>query len=1230
MFLASTSVFCLFAEDFSDGNEVISVIQSDNLHYFTKNGVVEPSLQAITIAGKENTAFVMSLNYLHIVDTSSSAKYLGFLNIEGLKDIAVYNNSLFVAAGNEIALYNIQNSQSPVLEKELTLNGTINDLQIVDSNLYLATDKGLSILFMDEFSILKNLDIGWTSKLQFESGKLYAGGANGVAEIDVADSLTPYISNSSVGSADVEDMIVKNSVVYTNNFNGIEIYKNSDNFTDTISSPCNNAKFASNSTEVFVGCNSENFVVEKSFNALEILPEKDLGEIADEYKYNDLSFATIVFVDLSNDCNGFGPTCPANSVCKLIMVGYGLCECNKGYSEHWKGAQNKYYTNFECILDDPCKNNICPSYSSCSADSSNNPTCSCPAGMRFNYSSNKCDYNDRDGDSAIYCSKTQYYDEYLDCHIISANKEIIDLSKISYNSSELAKDNVGYIRIYGNRTTVEICTEANFKGKCAVVKGSVDVHHNATGYNIEQNEYKNILYGKAGSIRIRKHGVGYCGGSSYTCRYSTETINDFVNEKWDKTEKGESAYIKNSIQVLNVAPGWEAIACPAINNNSANGVNCIVYPGGDSGHEYDLTYQKFGGKVKLLTIQPANFDTAKIFYGFNGYWNYWDTAVSGFAYLYSSPEYGTNKKLFIKYGDKIDLQNTIIKPETVKSIRLYGNVTMNLTNLKNETKRLKTSTRDLSWGIYAPFDSKKQNPLYPYTDMRKFYNSVKSVSLESSPSVGWFLSDDNSQVSNKRYACYQVGNSTDAIRAECHQHNSDQFAFSEKVSSDEFYGRTTVFNGDINRFREYGDNYDLLVLSAHGYFGYYQDDNTKPYTALSIVNSGYTNRLRIGAENDTWSEPIGKNNTNWVVTTACNSMGKNGFDFGTDVIGAWKKSLETLNGVGGMRNKSYWWEYSDPHKYYKFRDNLHKPISEAWIDSFSEGGKGDPERDARFLTREKCDCNDKSCSDLYMLSDKFYTPMDSKVDLSNYHYYCLRDNGNWDVYSYYKTKKAVVLTLPVFNFQSTVKVYKSVVPTINQANAFIKQIDPALLNENVTIDGLNTIISMKRNFEPVDDFVVINEDVLNNLELSAANTAKKFTSLPLKLLRIKRDATTSFADNDYGIDELSTKTNRISFVYTPAVNDIPLLENYIEISYDGGGLYKISSNVPYNISSPSTKNLKTKAVTAAEIAKTLNIPAPTLDPANAGYIIDETGQLKLIYKYVDETNLKQINILMEK
>jgi hypothetical protein len=745
-------------------------------------------------------------------------------------------------------------------------------------------------------------------------------------------------------------------------------------------------------------------------------------------------------------------------------------------------------------------------------------------------------------------------------------------------------------------------------------------------------------------------GLRYCNTTQYApgCSTTIETdLNLSQNIWWVYNGLIFLQVPHTSIESIKVSEGWEAYLCTSTNSQGT----CHYFDDGVYASGTGLPSELLNSTYSI-TVQPKTFDAAKKYFGYKKVGESGNLPV-GFAYFYQYANYAKptkandSRRLFMDSESRNNFQNmsnTILGAYRATSAELYGNIYAILSDNSYNDKYLMTSHRNFSF-YYSS---------YPDLDFRNYDDNVKQIYLvgkyQEIGSAGWFIAIDASDPGERDYVCLKGVNETindNEMRIECLRYGYNDFAYQSSVGNNEFYER--VYYGNKQKFERYADNYNLLMLTGHGAYAEddywariripYKDDGVEnPYKLYFTSNINLTNDDMNSYFN--YYISLGRQNTKWVEMTACQSMGKNGVAWG-DVGDVYYSVLTRLNGVGGYRNNSYWGGINDTHNYYDHWDDLAKStktVSKAWVDSWSEDFIGDPDRDARFLTLENCNCTQTGCTS-YMKNDYFFNvqtgPMAQKTTTTGYNYYCFRDRESPNFSNYVRTLNK---SIPEETYPEEFSSY-SIEPV---ADSIIEEL------MGIKIGGKETRARGENDYSYRDDYLIMKKSgkdflaIMNRTQESfryendweyeardrfeeAKAIAETLTTLDLEYAGISKDTNEAFEVGGNG-ESLGKSVNSISFVFRPKINEITVLIEDISVEYDAQGLYQIRSRVPHSIALSRTGKIMSEEKAVEELSKSV-----TIEEANKGkvvYSLDENYELVLSFvtKNEERREIKTISL----
>lgn len=159
------------------------------------------------------------------------------------------------------------------------------------------------------------------------------------------------------------------------------------------------------------------------------------------------------------------------------------------------------------------------------------------------------------------------------------------------------------------------------------------------------------------------------------------------------------------------------------------------------------------------------------------------------------------------------------------------------------------------------------------------------------------------------------------------------------------------------------------------------------------------------------------------------------------------------------------------------------------------------------------------------------------------------------------------------------------------------------------------------NFDGVNYYLEVGDETFNIRSGGtddAQKIAEKLTELPVFCDKVSYDQTTSYVETKLITEEESNRVNKISYIFTPVLNKLPMRYNQIVVQFDGNGLYAVKSSAPYSVKELESVSLKSKEDIVAEMYDDLKDDSIEFDNENLNYIIDKDGVVRLKYIYKDE------------
>ena len=743
-------------------------------------------------------------------------------------------------------------------------------------------------------------------------------------------------------------------------------------------------------------------------------------------------------------------------------------------------------------------------------------------------------------------------------------------------------------------------------------------------------------------------GVRYCNTdqNSVGCTIVNDTVYNLNQYLWLIPTPGYNGtpilqpVSHVSIESIKVSEGWETFLCTQTNHQGS----CRYYDDGlyDSSNLLDSSLVN---NVYSMTVQPSSFSAAKKFFGYkraNANGNY----PAGFAYVYEQTNfvaptktYSSRRRLFLNSYDRYDfsnnLQNSIIRTNYISSAELYGDVYLEIGGSSNGSKELMTSHNNFSKNLSA----------YTELDFRNYYHNVNSAVLHGKTEVigsaGVFLSDDFPILGNFYQLCLNGISETidnNPARIECigydpeSNYSNNLPLYNYSVSIEEFWER--IYGGNRQKFERYADNYSLLMLVGHGEYLSSSIRIGVPHKWQDIINNMIYLFPHIDInDTDPYSQKLGKQNTRWMETTACQSMGTDSINW-AEVGDVYYNILTRLNGVGGYKNDSIWFVYD--HQFDTHWEDLthnNKTVSKAWVDSWSKPYTLTLGRNARFLTLEQCNCTLAYCTS-FMKYDYFYNvstgPMDQKSDLTNFNYYCFRDkDSNFSNFSRSSSKSsqdypeefaaysydflpnyivdllfAVKIDEDNFRFSNNTYKYKDDFLILTKKDKNIQ----AVMNREMT------------SFEDEEE----SENMIKDKFNEAKYMAETLTSIKLEYAGISRDYNEAFEVGGNG-ESLGKMINSVIFVFRPVIDGFPMFSESIEIEYDAEGFYQLRSNVPYSVSETKRSIIKSEDDVETEIYSALG----KYEEKIIAYVLNEEKEFILSAVAKDDVNKTFLTISLE-
>jgi hypothetical protein len=323
-------------------------------------------------------------------------------------------------------------------------------------------------------------------------------------------------------------------------------------------------------------------------------------------------------------------------------------------------------------------------------------------------------------------------------------------------------------------------------------------------------------------------------------------------------------YHNSFIKSISLSEGWEAYICNDVERN-----NCLHY---DTEGELKISLVAIWGNyftIEYMKIQPKNHATFNRFYGhreYNGNQQEYGNGLIGYVELYENIDYTGRKEIIIGSGKFKIGEDTFLKPRDVKRVKVVGGV--NLTG---------------SYGGFDPQGNWVSNeietflgsniPIYHYNT---FLNSI-TVPYSNQPSI-----ITHAEMSaNARSVAKGLYSYTPAGIVKNYYTSEDVSPESTKRKSEENFWKE---NEEQNKIM---DNADFVYYAAHGAWD--SDGGSQAVLDSFSFVSSYSKE----------GKSMGDYETEWMLTSACNSLGKYKCIECEDVIDGY---LVTLTGEDECRH----------------------------------------------------------------------------------------------------------------------------------------------------------------------------------------------------------------------------------------------------------------------------------------------------------------------------------------
>ena len=212
--------------------------------------------------------------------------------------VAGKGNRLYAGTNDSIKIYDISDSNSPVLVSSFsTNNARVNDLEIEGDVLFAATSKGLYKLDTsdpDELEQILFVSTGSTSQNEIElyDGKVYAGDDDGI-KIRDKETLSVLLS---ANSGQVYDFAIENGEIamFRSSFlnSGIQ-FRNAETLVETAYdyTSCNNVEVENFNGELYLACDNYNYSFEANNGYIYFTQlSGDKRDLRENYTYNGYTY----------------------------------------------------------------------------------------------------------------------------------------------------------------------------------------------------------------------------------------------------------------------------------------------------------------------------------------------------------------------------------------------------------------------------------------------------------------------------------------------------------------------------------------------------------------------------------------------------------------------------------------------------------------------------------------------------------------------------------------------------------------------------------------------------------------------------------------------------------------------------------------------------------------------------------------------------------------------------
>ena len=480
------------------------------------------------------------------------------------------------------------------------------------------------------------------------------------------------------------------------------------------------------------------------------------------------------------------------------------------------------------------------------------------------------------------------------------------------------------------------------------------------------------------TAQVTVYAEANCPESGLKRTYSHVSWPDLSTQYYE----GSSVSLNNTISSIRIEGGWEVLGCGSFGfNTCAAQLNTEkqVYSDGTPKYQdrcLNMTSSSWSSTnpipvnnaISSLLVQPKDFDT---------YWQYYTyqedssqpSGRYGYVELFTGTDYtGIGLKIYYSH---YDLSNSAVH-SGVHSIKVHGNLVSRLCNdqgqdcannvlINKDTPNIQSAPI----GVQTLIPPHSAAMVMKSSDMPKQANNFARAFLNHGPTYRrnsffqWAQSGEGTThvMTWPSGDCYEACNDNDALcrdNADCKKAcQKNMCAYMERV----------------NRagYRWAGDS-SLVFLSAHGLFAV----GNNPYAGLEMIHTESCNHqlAQFHSRDDQPPAPAcpypwtqvddadgdgeddvdgghrwGNFNTDWVITTACESLGRpplprpptDGASLQSSTISkAWKSLLLSgVHGIGGFYEDSHWrslpWDNSGDELADDFwTDLVTKSFAQAW------------------------------------------------------------------------------------------------------------------------------------------------------------------------------------------------------------------------------------------------------------------------------------------------------------